>query len=183
VSSSAVASRYARALADLAGAKDPKHLEATSSEIDLAARVLGSDAALLSFFANVAVSRAQKDEILATLAEKAKLSDLTRRFLGVLVDNGRMDALPYIARALAGIKDDALGIVAAEATVAVKLDDAGAAGLHQALETLTGRTVRLSVKVDPEVLGGARTQVGSRVYDGTLKTQLQALRRRLLATT
>jgi F-type H+-transporting ATPase subunit delta len=94
-----------------------------------------------------------------------------------------MDALPYIARALAGIKDDALGIVAAEATVAVELDDAGAAGLHQALETLTGRTVRLSVKVDPEVLGGARTQVGSRVYDGTLKTQLQALRRRLLATT
>ena len=183
MSSSAVASRYARALADLAGAKDPKRLEATSTEIDLAARVIGTDAGLLSFFSNVSVPRARKDEILKTLGDKAELSDLTRRFLGVLVDNGRVDALPYIARALAGIKDDALGIVAAEATVAVRLDEAGTTGLKKALETLTGRTVRLSVKVDPAVLGGARTQVGSRVYDGTLKTQLQALRRRLLATT
>jgi F-type H+-transporting ATPase subunit delta len=46
---------------------------------------------------------------------------------------------------------------------------------------MTGRKVRLSVKVDPEVLGGARTRIGSRVYDGTLRNRLETLRRRLSA--
>jgi F-type H+-transporting ATPase subunit delta len=51
--------------------------------------------------------------------------------------------------------------------------------LQQALEKMTGRQVELTVAIDPEVLGGARTRVGSQVYDGTLKSQLAALRRRL----
>ena len=51
--------------------------------------------------------------------------------------------------------------------------------LRQALEKMTGRQVQLSVTLDPGVLGGARTRVGSQVYDGTLRSQLAALRRRL----
>jgi len=174
----AFAGRYARALAELAG-RDPKRLEALASELDLLAQVLGSDARLLGFFASDSVKREEKDALLTTLAGKAGLSDLARRFLGVLVDNGRVAALPDIAAAFGELKDAALGIVPAEATVAVRLTEGEVTGLRSALEKMTGHQVRLSVTVDPEVLGGARTRIGSRVYDGTLRSRLETLRRRL----
>jgi F-type H+-transporting ATPase subunit delta len=174
----AVAGRYARALADLAG-RDPRHLEALAVEVDLLARVFGAEGRLPGFLASPKVKREEKDALLATLAEKAKLSELTRRFLGVIVENGRLAALPDIAAAFGEIRDAALGIVPAETTVAVRLTEEEETALRSALEKLTGRKIRLSVSVDPEVLGGARTRIGSRVYDGTLRSRLETLRRRL----
>lgn len=176
----AIAGRYARALADLAG-REPKRLEELASELDLLARVVGSDARLTRFLASPSVKRDQKDAVLDTLAGKAKLSELTRRFLGVLLDNGRVADLPDIAAAFGEIKDAALGILPAETTVAVRLTEKEEGSLRSALETMTGRTIRLTVTVDPEVLGGARTRIGSRVYDGTLRSRLDILRRRLAA--
>ena len=175
-----VAGRYAKALADLAG-RDPKLLESLATEIDLLARVVGTDARLLEFLASAKVAPERKEELLSTLAKKAKLSDLAQRFLKVLVDNGRVAALPDIAVAFGEIKDTTAGILPAETTVAVSLTEEEQAKLRAALEKMTGRKVRLSVKVDPEVLGGARTRIGSRVYDGTLRNQLETLRRRLSA--
>jgi len=176
----AIAGRYARALADLAG-REPKRLEALASELDLVARVVGSDARLARFLASPSVKRDQKDAVLDTLASKAKLSELARRFVGVLVDNGRVGDLADIAAAFAETKDAALGILPAQTTVAVRLTEVEEGALRSALEKMTGRTVRLTVTVDPEVLGGARTRIGSRVYDGTLRSQLDTLRRRLVA--
>jgi F-type H+-transporting ATPase subunit delta len=176
----AVAGRYAKALADLAG-RDTNLLESLASEIDLLARVVGTDARLLEFLASAKVPRERKEELLSTLAKKAKLSDLAQRFVRVLVDNGRVAALPDIAVAFGEIKDAATGILPAETTVAVSLTEEEQAALRAALEKMTGRKVRLSVKVDPEVLGGARTRIGSRVYDGTLRNRLETLRRRLSA--
>ena len=51
---------------------------------------------------------------------------------------------------------------------------------RRALEKMTGRKIRLECKVDPELLGGAVTRVGSKVYDGSLRTQLEQLKRRLV---
>jgi F-type H+-transporting ATPase subunit delta len=59
------------------------------------------------------------------------------------------------------------------------MGEAETARFRAALETMTGRKVRLSVKVDPGIVGGVRTRIGSRVYDGTLKNHLRALHRRL----
>lgn len=176
----AIAGRYARALADLAGG-EPKRLETLASELDLLARVVGSDVHLMQFLASPSGKRDQKDAVLDTLASKAKLSELARRFLGVLLDNGRVAELPDIAAAFAEVRDAALGILPAETTVAVELTDKEERALQVALEEMTGRKVRLSVTVDREVLGGARTRIGSRVYDGTLRSRLDILRRRLAA--
>ena len=70
----------------------------------------------------------------------------------------------------------------AETTTAVPLSTAELKRLREALQKMTGRTVRITHRVDPTVLGGARTRIGSRVYDGTLKHQLVALRERLVGT-
>ena len=178
----AVAKRYARALADSAGGKDPGRLEAVASELSLAARVLGADAKFARFFADPSISQEDKRAAIDALARRAKLSDVVRSFLLVLVTNRRLGALEAIRAAFEGIKDERLGIVKAETTTAVPLSAAELKRLRESLEKMTGRTVRITHRVDPAVLGGARTRIGSRVYDGTLRHQLMALRDRLVGT-
>jgi F-type H+-transporting ATPase subunit delta len=177
----AVARRYARVLADVACEKDRSSLEAVSAGLDLAAKVVGSDPALLRFFDDPSVRVQDKEAAIATLARKGKLDDLVRRFLDVLVVNRRLGVLPVIAKAFRPIKDQRLGIVAVDATLAVPMRPPEQKKFREALEKMTGRAVRLTLNIDPAVLGGARTRVGSRVYDGTLKCQLEVLRRRLVA--
>lgn len=175
----AVARRYARALADVAGSQGTKALDRTAREISLANAVLGADAQILRFFDDPSIPRDKKDASIQTLARQAKLSELSARFLGVLIDNRRIGALSAIDEALRALRDERLGIVRAETTLAVEPSEAEVKKLQQALEKMTGRRVQLTVTLDPEVLGGARTRVGSQVYDGTLRSQLAALRRRL----
>jgi F-type H+-transporting ATPase subunit delta len=174
-----VAGRYARALAEIAGENDAARLSALCSELDPLAASVGADAALVRFFDSPTVAAAHKGAVLETLLARVGLSELAARFLGVLVENRRVGALPQVARELAAMRDTAAGIVPAETTVARPLEEAEQAEMQRALETMTGKKVRLSVKVDPSILGGARTRVGSRIYDGTLVSRLQSMHRRL----
>lgn len=175
----AAAGRYARALAEIAGEKDAQALEALAAEIDLLAATVGTDPELVRFFDGPTVGDKEKQAAIATLAQKARLSDLARRFLAVVVGHRRAWELRAIALDLAAFRDRAAGIVEAEATFAQPPGPAEERAMQAALEKMTGSRVRLSVKVDPDLLGGVTTRVGSRIYDGTLKTRLQALHRRL----
>jgi F-type H+-transporting ATPase subunit delta len=174
-----VAGRYARALAEIAGENDAARLSALCGEIDLLAASVGADAGLVRFFDSPAGEAARKAAVLDTLVKRAGLSDLAARFMRVLVENRRVGALPYVARELSEVRDRAAGIVPAETTVAAPLGAAEQAAMQKAIETMTGKKVRLSVKVDASILGGARTRVGSRIYDGTLLSRLQSMHRRL----
>jgi len=175
----AAAGRYARALAEIAGEKDAKALEALTAEIDLLAASAGSDAALLRFFDSPVGNDAHRRAATEALAKSAGLSDLAKRFLAVLVEHRRVGALKGIAAGLAEFRDRAAGIVPAEATFAVAPAPAEEKAMQQALEQMTGSRVRLSVKVDPGLLGGVTARVGSRIYDGSLRTRLHSLHRRL----
>jgi F-type H+-transporting ATPase subunit delta len=179
VKSDAAAGRYARALAEIAGENDANALEALTAEIDLLAATAGSDAALLRFFDSPTAGAADKKTAASSLARNAGLSDLAARFFQVLVENRRVGALRGIAATLQEMRDRAAHIVPAEATFAVEPGPGEEQAMRQALEKMTGGRVRLSVKVDPDLLGGAVTRVGSRIYDGSLRTRLQSLHRRL----
>jgi F-type H+-transporting ATPase subunit delta len=174
-----IAGRYARALAELAGENDTKTLEEVGAQIDLLARVLAQEPALARFFDSPVARPADKQKALATLAQRAGLSDLVQRFIAVVVDKRRAGSFGAIALAFAGFRDRAAGIVPVEATVAVTMDDAETARFRAALEAMTGRKVRLSVNVDPEIVGGVRARIGSIVYEGTLQGHLRALHRRM----
>ena len=186
----AVAKRYARALADYAetkpgevgrsGRKDPSRLEALASELALVCRVLDGEPKFARFFADPSIEQKDKRAVLETMARKGKLSDAVRNFLLLLVTNRRLGALGEIVRAFEREKDERLGIVSAETTTAVPLSAAELKRLREALETMTGRTVKITRSVDPALLGGARTRIGSRVYDGTLRRNLEALREKLV---
>jgi F-type H+-transporting ATPase subunit delta len=173
------ARRYARALADVADGEDPGRLEAIAGELSLVADVLGRAPQALRFFEDPSVSHEDKEKAIGTLGRKAGTGDLTRRFLRLLIERRHLAALPWIARSFAAIKDQRLGIVPAEATTAVPLSGPEAKRLRESLERMTGRRVRLSLTVDAALLGGARTRIGPRMYDGSLKRKLQILRGRL----
>jgi F-type H+-transporting ATPase subunit delta len=186
----AVAKRYARALADYAetkpgetgrsGKKDPSRLESLASELALVSRVLDGDPKFARFFADPSIEQKDKKAALEAMASKGKLSEAVRNFLLLLVTNRRLGALGWIVRAFELEKDERLGIVSVETTSAVPLSAGEVKRLREALETLTGRTVKITQNVDPALLGGARTRIGSRVYDGTLRRNLDALREKLV---
>jgi F-type H+-transporting ATPase subunit delta len=175
----ALARRYARALADAAGGTDGSRLEKTAAELQLLAEVFGLAPRALRFLDDPSIPADQKEKAMARLALAAKLGDLSRRFLQVLIDHRRVGAIPEISRAFTELKDGRLGIVPVETTTAVPLSAAEVKRLEGSLEKMTGRAVRLTTRVDPALVGGARTRIGSRVYDGTLKRRLALLRAQL----
>ena len=142
--------------------------------------MLGADARFQRFFADPSVAQDTKQAAIDALAKKGRLGDAARKFLMVLVANRRLGTIGAVRDAFAAIKDERIGIVSAEATTAVPLSSAEAKRLHAALESMTGQSVRVTHRVDPSVLGGARTRIGSKVYDGTLRHKLDTLRGRLV---
>ena len=102
----AVAKRYARALADSAGGNELGRLEAVASDLALAAKVLGADAKFAHFFADPSNSQEDKRGAIETLARRAKLSEVVRSFLLVLVANRRLGALGAIRDCFEAITDE-----------------------------------------------------------------------------
>jgi F-type H+-transporting ATPase subunit delta len=176
-----VARRYARALADQPADRDPQRLATVASVLRHAAEIFASDPAIARFFRDPSVPAEAKEKALATLAKESEAGETTGHFLRLLLRNERLPLLPRIAAAFEKIKDDRLGIVAVEATTAIPLTAPQTERFKESLETMTGRQVRLRLRVDPGVLGGARARIGSRVYDGTLRGRLDRLRHRLIA--
>ncbi len=76
--------------------------------------------------------------------------------------------------------DEGRGIVGAEVTSARELPDAERKEFEKTLEKLTGKDVQITFVVDPEIIGGAVTRIGSNVYDGSVKTKLETLRQELI---
>jgi F-type H+-transporting ATPase subunit delta len=78
------------------------------------------------------------------------------------------------------LMDARLGIVRARVTAARTLDSAQQEELSRKLQTVTGKQVRMEVAVDPALIGGVVAQVGSTIYDGSVRQQLEAFKTRLL---
>jgi F-type H+-transporting ATPase subunit delta len=97
----------------------------------------------------------------------------------MLLTADRLGALESIVRAYEALVDERLGRVKAEVTTAVALDGEQQEGLRQRLEQVAGKRVYLEVQQDPKIMGGLVAQIGSQVYDGSLKMQLARLRERL----
>ena len=92
----------------------------------------------------------------------------------------RVGTLPSIAQVFHELREEKLGIVPAQVTTAQPLTEEMLTRTKQALQQLTGRRVRLETRVDPELLGGAVTRIGSTIYDGSLRSQLARLRREMI---
>ncbi len=171
----AAAGKYARALADVVVGRqlDPAK---TVEEVSAMAGVIAGSAELRTVLQNPSVQAKQKLAVLDALVSRLGLSRYVRNFTALLVDNRRIAAMPEIARQFALELDDRLGFAQADVTTARDLDDAEKSALTGHIERLTGRKVRAQYAQDPKLLGGAVVRVGSTVYDGSVRGQLQRLK-------
>lgn len=173
-----IARRYARALADYAFSR--REQDAVRSELQALAEAFRQTPLLESVFANPIIPRAQKERLLHALIERADVGRTTAAFLHLLLKNYRLHHLEAIARAFAEEVDRRLGILTVEVRVARPLREEERRDLHRQLERMTGKIVRLREVVDDRVLGGVRVRLDSVVYDGSVESRLQTLRRQLM---
>jgi len=173
-----IARRYARALLEIA--VETKALEATTSQLTSFAGVLQKNHELSDILLNPAFTRPQRTAVVEALFKAAGgLTPAVSNLVRLLVDRGRLGYLPDIARVFLDMADQRAGVVRGKITSAVPLPQESLEKLRRALEGLTQRKVELQPRVDPKVLGGVAAQVGSVVYDGTLRSQLDELKRTL----
>jgi F-type H+-transporting ATPase subunit delta len=172
-----LAARYSRAL--LAALPDADAAAKADAFLAAVASSMQSMPDLRDVFLNPAVSRREKRAVLTSLAEGQGMPRQVASFLLTVADHGRLEALPVIAAVFHEEREAAAGVVPAVVTTASPLGPELEERTRRALERLTGRKVSLKTEVEPALLGGAVTRIGSMVYDGTLRTQLAKLRRRM----
>jgi F-type H+-transporting ATPase subunit delta len=173
----ALARRYARALVDVAERQGPNAALALRDELRAFAPIVAGHPELQRALVHPGVGSEAKKRLLAALAERAGASALLRRLLEVLAERDRTALLGDVVEAYAGLANAAQGIVSAEAVSAVALPDAQ----RRALAAALGDAVELRTRVEPQVLGGLLVRVAGKTYDGTVRTRLDSLRRRLAA--
>ena len=168
-----LAGRYASALFDLAS--EAGTVTAVESDLDKLEAGLAESNELKMLTTNPRVTRSQAEKALWGVAAIMGLSELTQNFLGTLAQNRRLADLPGIIRAFRSIAAAQRGEVAAEVTSAHALTDAQLDQLKTKLTAREGRTVKLSTKVDPDLLGGLVVTIGSKRIDGSIRTRLNSL--------
>lgn len=173
----AVARRYAAALADVVTARG----EAREVQAELSAweRMMVDSPALLEVFRNPTIPYDQKRGVLSALVARARVRPTTANFLQVLLRNQRLAELGEVNRRFAQELDERAGVVLARVTTARAVPPTMQESLSERLSGLTGRRVRLQFAVDEELIGGVTTRIGSTVYDGSVRTQLQQLRQKM----
>lgn len=176
-----IARRYARALIDVAA--ESNSLDRVGEQLETFIGALRASRELNDLMVDPAYGRPQRVAVIEAVGKSLGGLELqVSNFLRLLVDRNRMQFLEDIARIYRDLADARAGRLRGEVTSAVPLSTEALEKISGLLETLTRRKVVLDSKVDPAILGGVSAQVGSVVYDGSLRTQLEELRRDLRAT-
>ncbi len=150
----------------------------------LEAKSLGPVADALAFLAAIArdervhsalsdprVGAAQKKELFASIAGE-RLDEVSRNLLAVLIDNRREELIGSIAEQFDALRHEHERVLEARITSALPLTDAQRGEIVAALERRYGKKVEAEVDVDPELLGGARVQVGDQVIHASVRDAL-----------
>jgi F-type H+-transporting ATPase subunit delta len=174
-----LARRYAKALLEIGIAS--QSFDALGKELERTATTFVSSPDLRNAMENPVFPLEKRRLVLEELTRRLGLSKVVRNFVMLLLDKGRIAALPDIARAHRDLVDQHAGRVRATITSARPLDPALEQRLKNALERESGKVVLLEKKEDPSIVGGLVTQLGDVVYDGSVRTQLKQLREELLS--
>jgi F-type H+-transporting ATPase subunit delta len=170
-----VAGTYARAFADVILAS---HLDADRSITDLRAiaHLLAESSELRRVWENPAIPADQKRRVLDVIAQRDGVSKEVRNLVAVLIDHRRIHFLESIIRQLEKELDARLGFAEAQITSARELGAGEKREFEAQVGKLTGKKVRAQYAQDASLLGGAVVRVGSTIYDGSVKGQLERLK-------
>jgi F-type H+-transporting ATPase subunit delta len=172
------ATRYARALLDVA-VHENADLDQIERELDSMVELFTDHPALAAALLNPVVPVPRKRAAMAELTTLAKLTPMMTKFLGLLADRDRLVLVPDVRAAYRERLLDYRHVIRADVTTTVPLPADRANAIEASLARTTGRTVTLATHVDPSLIGGVVTRIGSTVYDGSVARQLQKIRERL----
>jgi F-type H+-transporting ATPase subunit delta len=174
---SVAANRYAKALIDVLY---PDKAEAGLQQLQSFSALLKEQPDARRFFENPALAGDRRKRLLKEISGALGFDRRVANFVDLLIDRNRLPILDELIDAYQRFLDERLGIVRARVTAARSLDVAQQRELGAKLEKITGKQVRMEVAVDPSLIGGVIAQVGSTVYDGSIRQQLQAFKSRVI---
>ncbi len=174
----AVSSRYARAFADVVVdlKLDPGQ---TVAQLRSLVALVSNSADLQRVWENPSIPAEQKRQLLDAIVQRMGIARPLRNLVAVLIDNRRIAALAEIARQFELELDSRLGFAQASISSARELSPEEKRHLEAQIARLSGKRVRASYGVNRELLGGAVVKLGSTIYDGSVRGQLQKLRQEL----
>lgn len=178
MSSETIARRYSTALADAVLASGDA--ATVKNELSALGKLFTESADLQAVFGNPAINHESKEKVLAGLIAKTKPTKATGNFLRVLLQNGRLSEIGQINERFAQVLEERSGVVSAVVTSARELSAGEKTEIENDLATKAGKKVSVRFAVDPSLIGGVVTRIGSTVYDGSVKTKLENLREQLV---
>jgi F-type H+-transporting ATPase subunit delta len=169
---------YARALADVVMDRniDPNQI---ASDLHSLETFLRESAELRTIWDTPSVSGEQKLKLLDAIAKKAGLLPEIRNFTAVLISNRRIHAFDQIAKEAVDQINDRLGIADAEIVSTRELGAEEKHSLESQVAKTTGKKLRVRYSLDQQLMGGVVVKVGSTVYDGSVRGQLQRIKEQL----
>jgi F-type H+-transporting ATPase subunit delta len=170
-----VASTYARAFADVVF---DAHLDAGRAINGLRqiATLFHQSLELRRVWENSAVPADQKRNLLDAIVQREGIDRPVRNLIAVLIDHRRLPFLPRIVEQLEKELDARLGFTEAQISSVRELADAEKRALEAQIAKTTGKKVRASYGLDKTLLGGAVVRIGSTIYDGSVKGQLEKIK-------
>ncbi|ABM35577.1 F0F1 ATP synthase subunit delta [Polaromonas naphthalenivorans] len=172
----------ARPYADALYKAQGSDLATTALWVDKLAAVAGN-AQLLQFADSPKVSVDQVFDVVAGVASNANdpLPEAARNFLRLVIENGRLSALPEIASQFRSLKNAAGGMTDAVVFSAFPMDEQALNDIAAVLEKRFGRKLGIKVELDPSLIGGIRAVVGDEVLDTSVKARLEQMKMALIA--
>ena len=173
-----IARRYAKALVNLA--EKGKDLDNAGKNLTAITEVYKENSELRQVLSDTKVSSIVKQEILKDVLNTIKTSKLLDTFSRYLLAKRRIDILPDIERAFNLLLQEKLGRSEANVTAAYELPKETVKNLVNAISGYSGKEVKVNVAIDPSIIGGMVTRIGSTVIDGSIKTHLNKIRQSII---
>jgi F-type H+-transporting ATPase subunit delta len=173
LSVSALSRRYAKALVEIG--VEQQAVESFGDELAQVKDILSQEVLLRQLLDSPTLALEKKQAMLADLSNVLELTEGMDNFLGLLLSKGRLCYLEQIESNYRSLADELSGIMSAKITSASELDDEQKQAIATLLEKQTGKQVVVSVEVDAELIGGLQAEIGGRLFDGSVKTQLKRI--------
>lgn len=174
---SVAANRYATALIDVLY---PDKAEAGLQQLHSFVRLLNEQPDSRRILENPVMAGERRNRLLKEISSVFGFDRRVSNFVSILADRNRLPILEEIITEYQRLMDKRLGIVRARVTSAHALDSMQQQELAHKLQQITGKQVRMEVAIDPSLIGGVVAQVGSTIYDGSVRQQLQIFKSRLV---
>ena len=178
MSQGVIARRYARALINLAGKGE--ELEKIGNHMSELSKIYKDSEELRETLSDTKVTSKLKHDLLKSILNKIKAPALVDKFSRYLLEKRRLVLLPNIESEFNLLLQEKLGRIDALVTVAHELPEATVEKIVKSISTYSGKDVAVSIKIDPTIIGGIVTRIGSVVIDGSIYTQLNKIQQTII---